>query len=188
MRLAHTSRSLCASLLRLAVATALALSMMACVDRARFKPSPETARRELALRGLEFNEREFILTVRDGKPGLVKLFLIAGMDPNARDERGEAALCIAVREGSVEVARALIKGGSDVNGPNCKGVTPLMLAARDGKRKMVEALLDGGAAVNAHAPVNGATALMYASWSGDDELLKFLLERARRSMRAMEMG
>ncbi len=158
----------------------LLLSLVGCAARPPVKPTPDTARQELALRGISFNEREFLDVVRDGRVGMVKLFLTAGMNPNARDEQGETALAVATAKDHLEIVRALLEAKADANLTGRDGLTPLMRAVRDGKKGIARALLDGGADINSRSPVNGATALMYAAWNDDREMLRMLLDGGAR--------
>ncbi|HLL73629.1 MAG TPA: hypothetical protein VK363_19480, partial [Pyrinomonadaceae bacterium] len=57
---------------------------------------PETARRELALRGINFKEEEFVMRAGEGDVWAVKLFLAAGMSPDVRDARGNRPLTAAM--------------------------------------------------------------------------------------------
>lgn len=156
---------------------AFSLLLAGCAARPPMKPTPDTARQELALRGLSFSERDFLDVVRDGRIGMVKLFLTAGMNPNARNEQGETALLMAVAKDHPDIVRVLLEAKADANSTGRDGLTPLMRAVRDGKKGIVRALLDGGVDVNSRSPVNGATALMYAAWSDDQELVRMLLDR-----------
>jgi hypothetical protein len=45
---------------RLVAASLVCMSMLAgCLDRSKITPSPETARRELALKGISYDEKNF---------------------------------------------------------------------------------------------------------------------------------
>ena len=61
--------------------------------------SPDTARRELFLRGHDYNEKHFLAIVAEGDVVAAKLFLAAGMSAEVRNEQGETPLILAARGG-----------------------------------------------------------------------------------------
>src|SRR5256714_4152110 len=93
---------------------------------------PDTARRELFLRGYSYKEDVFLDSAKDGDVVGVKLFLYAGMSPEVRNQDGETPLLLAARSDHASAARALLERGADPNAKDKKGVTPLMRAVLKG--------------------------------------------------------
>ena len=112
-----------------------------------------------------------------GDADSVRLLLEAGADPNARNEAGATALMWAVDD--ADKTRLLIRGGADVNARSDDGRMLLFIAAsRPGSYDVVKLLLDHKAnpslVVNRYGPT---TPLRLAADSGDEALLRLLLER-----------
>jgi ankyrin repeat protein len=94
---------------------------------------------------------------------------------NKADSGGNTALHVAVLIGNVDIARALLAKKADPNMQNAEGTTALHFACR-GSLKSVQDLLNHGA--NALIKDNdGATSLLYASRTGDLDLVKALLAK-----------
>jgi hypothetical protein len=62
----------------------------------------------------------------------LKALLDSGVDVNARDRGGRAALHLAARLGQADVARYLLSRGADINAKDAVGRTPLMLTVGPG--------------------------------------------------------
>src|SRR4051812_2266232 len=82
--------------------------------------SPDTARRELFLRGYDYKQDVFLDSAQDGDVIGVKLFLYAGMSPEVKNEAGETPLLVASRYGQTKAVRALLEKGADVNVKDAK--------------------------------------------------------------------
>jgi ankyrin repeat protein len=117
---------------------------------------------------------DFFRAVRLDDPQTVRKLLAGTMSPNAFDPvSGETGLIVAVREGSTRVFEVLIARPDiklELNAPN--GNTALMMAAFKGDKPALLALLAKGAIVNRP----GWTALHYAAASGENEIVRILLE------------
>lgn len=162
--------------------------MTCCVDKSKVTPSPETARRELALKGITFDEKTFIDEASSGEVVNVKLFLAAGINPNAKSEKGDAALIAAAINNQIKVIDALIAGGADLTITDKQGLTALMRAARDSRLEAVNALISHGADVNSLGNVD-ATALMFTSVRGDVRIANALIDaNANVNVREREVG
>lgn len=117
---------------------------------------------------------DFFRAVQLDDPKTVKTLLAGTISPNAFNPiGGEPALILALREGSMRVFEVLIARPDlqlELNAPNSN--TALMMAAYKRNKPAVLALLARGAIVNRP----GWTALHYAAASGDDEIVRILLE------------
>lgn len=140
--------------------------------------SPEDARRELAKLGVEYTEKAFVEAAKNNDTLAVRLFLEAGMNPNARDDEYNSALFYAVAHGNIDTVRFMLDKGADVNAPSGENdYTPLMTAAgaRDKDRiDIVNLLLDRGADINKQTR-HGFTALIGAARFGNAATMERLL-------------
>ena len=141
--------------------------------------SPDTARRELFLRGYSYREDVFLDSAKDGEPVGVKLFVLAGMSPEIRNEQGETPLLLTARFDRAKAARALLEAGADVNARDRLGVTPLMRAVLNASVETVKTYVEFKPNLNAkttdpEAP--GSTALMYAVAKNRPEVVDLLLD------------
>jgi uncharacterized protein len=106
----------------------------------------DAARAELQRIPVEYSTDAFIKSAESGKAGLVRLFLQAGMDPNAADRYGVTALMHAAGNGDLTVMEMLLKAGAEVNtGTKRSKSTALGSAARAGKIDAMRRLLKAGA-------------------------------------------
>ena len=115
------------------------------------------------------------------RPGLVRLLLEHGADPNHCDKRGFSALHNAAPRGDSTSTSYLLKYGAIVDARTSHDSTPLMLTFSDllsGLRNAaltcVQCLIDAGANVNTQ-DAQGATPLGFASQYGSIPAVKFLL-------------
>ncbi len=108
-------------------------------------PTPEDALQELEKRGLVVNRsidvRDMIAQIRQENLEAVKLFLAAGIDPNRKDEQGQAPLLVAVETGNPDLVEAILEAGADLSIKDQAGRTPLMLAASRDHQAVVERIL-----------------------------------------------
>ena len=71
---------------------------------------------------------------------VARLYLEAGADANARNDKGRTALHGAARRGQAGIAALLLEYGADPRARNAKGETPRQKAARLRQRAVVSAL------------------------------------------------
>jgi Ankyrin repeats (3 copies) len=136
--------------------------------------NPETARRHLAQLDIPYNRRSFIEHAGKCNVEAVRLFLAAGMSPNAKDKGGDTPLIAAAGQGCGEVVKALLDAGADPNLANQSMTSALGAAATGGSLAAVTALLDKHADPNAKDS-EGLTPLILASGNGHLSVVKALL-------------
>jgi ankyrin repeat protein len=114
---------------------------------------------------------------------IVKLLLRKGADVNAGTREGWTPLMCAARQGHVEIVSLLIDHGADVNArwhyPRDIRATALSMASEVKSERHLEImnlLLDSGACISTGVEI-GFTALSAASWNGNLEAVKLLLDR-----------
>lgn len=143
-------------------------------------PAPEEARMQLAKLSLAYRAHEFVESAEKGDLMAVKLFLVAGMDPNATTgsspnstgrDVGQTALMAAALKGHAKVVAALLDAGADVNKTHSIH-TPLSLAATQGHLEVVKILLSKK--INAEQ-INGA--FVNAAGRRRLEVMRVLLDR-----------
>jgi ankyrin repeat protein len=161
---------------RYAFALTLLVACAGCARQPRENVNPETARRELALRGIDFKEAEFVRYAGEGDAWAVKLFLAAGMSPDVRGERGDRPLTAAIARSQKSVAKLLLERNADPNVLDRDGKTPLIRAAQAGDKELVRLLLDRRADVNMRS-IDSFTPFAYALRHTDTEIAQTLLER-----------
>lgn len=115
----------------------------------------------------------FTAIVRDDTSAITTLVL-RGFDPNTLDPNKQHGLFLALRAGSLKAAKILIEiPQTDVNIANASGETPLMMAVLKGQIELTAALLAKDADVNK----TGWTPLHYAATTGNNALIRMLLEK-----------
>ena len=105
------------------------------------RQSPAAARAELARMSLGYTPKAFVLSATTGDLMAVKLFLTAGMDPNATDEQGLTALGTASYKGHVQIVTVLVKAGADGRG-SLEHPSALVEAASAGHIDSLRVLLE----------------------------------------------
>ncbi len=130
---------------------------------------PETA--------LPGGETALMTAARAGNPDAVRVLLVRGANPNAREGwRGQTALMWAAAENNADVIRELVRAGADVTATSTSGsLTPLLFAVRGGHLDATRALLEAGAEVNERLS-DGMSALVLAVFNAHYELAAILLE------------
>lgn len=133
-------------------------------------PPPADRRAEARVRlgqmSVAFTKEAFLRSVEDGDIDAVKLFLAAGMDPNAENEKGVRALSLAIRQKHHQVIDALLKAKASVNGG------PLSYAATPDRKDILLVLLKQGP-----DPKSLNAAFVNAASCGDRDTMELLIKR-----------
>ena len=124
---------------------------------------------------LAFLQQVFQL-VRGGQAEEFREYLVRGLPPNLRNEKGDSLLMIAAYNGHPDVVKLLLEHGADAELANDRGQTPLAAAAFKGDIDVINILLDSGADVDGGVD-GGRTALMTAAMFNRTEIVDLLLER-----------
>ncbi len=135
----------------------------------------EAARRQLEGKSIAFTEEEFVKRVQHRDFENVKLFLAAGINPNARTAEGATVLMDAVVANDSRIMEELLNNGADVSATRDNGSTALHSAALVGNYEGARMLVRKNADVNA-SNNEGETPLMIAALKGYPENVKLLLE------------
>lgn len=105
----------------------------------------------------------------------VRKLLAEGLDPNLVDSGGMPMLILAAREKSGKVATLLAdQPRIDLEKLDRADENAMMLASLNGETGLVKHLIDKGAQVNK----SGWTPLHYAATTGQDEIVKLLLDHS----------
>ena len=126
-----------------ALTLALALLIIGC------ESTPEDAQQELADRGIA--TQNFSWYAGQGDLDIVKLFVAARINVNAKNSKGFTALHAAANEGHLAVVQFLVEKGADVNSDH-DGWTPLYMATGHGHLAVVQFLVEKGADIHADRP------------------------------------
>src|SRR5581483_161851 len=135
----------------------------------------QRAQRKLEQRGIPFTEDAFVENAYKGDSDAVKLFLDAGMNPNAANHDGRPAPVAAALEGRETVVDQLLDARGDINVKTKEGQTALMGAAVNGNPQVVNMLLSRGAELDTK-DAHDFTALMYADGAHKPEVRDLLVK------------
>jgi len=114
-------RKLVNRLSALSIIILVVLALAGCGTNTPSLPRQQTAREELEQRGLAYEAATFVDLAKGGDTAAVKLFLSAGMNPEAKDAGGWTSLIQASREGRAETIETLLTAKADVNARNYQG-------------------------------------------------------------------
>lgn len=146
-------------------------------------PAPENAalseaeaRQELERKAISIDNQSLIRFIEGGKSDIVRLLLIAGVDPNSRLDDEAPALLIAIGTRDPQIVLELLDRGANVNALNQNGESALMLAAGVCQfSSVVRTLLNKGGQANVSSKY-GLTPLILAAANGCRASLELLLD------------
>ena len=141
--------------------------------------SPEMVQDMLKLRGFKFTEPEFFRAVNLEDAAAVRAFLQGGMNPNAKNEKGETALTYAIQYKDPKVIKVLIEK-ADLNMKDDLGNSPIHLAVTTKKDEIFDLLLEKNADVNLggqSGKTKNQTALYSAVLKDREDFVQKLLEK-----------
>lgn len=128
-------------------------------------------------------QQAFRSAVNHRYPGIARLFVTMGADPNGRDAFGQTALVDRAWIGDLDGVNALISMGANVNQEQESALhgmlpsgSPLSVAAAAGRTAICKSLLEAGADVNMRNH-KGATPLLVALSRGTIACVPTLLDR-----------
>jgi ankyrin repeat protein len=126
--------------------------------------SREAARDRLGMLQVPYSADSFVKQAGEGDTIAIKTFLAAGMNVNARNEKGFTALIKATEMGHTETVQSLLAAGADPNLDNFEShYSALMMAAYKGDVPTMKVLIAGGADVNLQFRPNEDNALFAAA-------------------------
>jgi len=134
--------------------------------------TPEQARAEIEGLGFPVDASGLTNAIGGADNELLRLLLIAGVDPNLRDGSAPAPLDLAARRANVPAVKMLIEAGA--NAADVPGV--LNVPAARGDVATLELLLDAGADMESEDHIR-QTAIAAAIQRGRAEATRFLLDR-----------
>lgn len=139
-------------------------------------PNKKECKKIIKKAGYKFNNEDFLNVVKASDANFVKLYLKAGMNPDASDKAQNSALIWASFKGDTEVIKTLIQNGADVTKSNTDGFSVLHAAVENGNIENIEYLVSKGANINAKTFDSKTSPLHTASFKGDTENVKYLVE------------
>jgi ankyrin repeat protein len=123
--------------------------------------------------------------VRRGDANVVRDLLSRGIEPNARDRKGQTGLMLAAHAGHLAAVQLLIDHGADLNVTAKFGLSAVMLAVVAGHKEIAQALSRAGADLTLQgtgAPgFAGKTAADLAAAQGWNDLASDLAPEKQRN-------
>lgn len=157
----------------------LAIALTAACGARSDETSPEMVQDMLKLRGFKFTEPEFFRAINLEDAAAVRAFLQGGMNPNAKNGKGETALTYAIGYKDPKVIKVLIEK-ADLNMKDDLGNSPIHLAVANKKDEILDLLLGKNADVNLagqSGKTKNQTALYAAVLKDREDLVLKLLEK-----------
>ena len=157
----------------------LMFAAAACESRSDAPPDPEMTKSVLKMRGYNFTEADFFNAVRQNDRTAIGGFFDAGMNPNAKNSRGETALTFAIANSEAATAK-FVADKADINLQDGLGQSPVHLALSKQKDDVLEHLLAKNVDVNVPGSkdtLKNQTVLYLAVTRGREDLVQRLLEK-----------
>lgn len=161
------------------ILTIFAVVLIASCGARSDETSPEMVQNMLKLRGFKFTEPEFFRAISLEDAAAVRAFLQGGMNPNAKNEKGETALTYAILYKDPKVTKVLLEK-ADPNMKDDLGNSPIHLAVSNKKDEIFDLLLEKNADVNLAGQTGktkNQTALYAAVLKDREDLVQKLLEK-----------
>lgn len=112
----------------------------------------------------------------EGDKFAVRLLMLAGMDPNTRDEKGRTALQVALERGKYKAVGELLRYKADPNLPDLSGRPTIIAMLNRISPGHLRQLLLAGARADV-ADDDGNTLLHHAAARGYEEIVRRLLDK-----------
>lgn len=164
----------------------IALVLSGCKDRTREggQPSPKPVAAPVETNPVQSGApkpskkatQAFFDAALNGQAGEVESELLAGVEPDSKNENNQTALMLAAYNGHANIVAMLVDFGADVNVADLINRTALMYSSSGPFPETVQLLLDKGAKVNIIDNNEHWTALMFAAAEGQTENAKRLLK------------
>lgn len=108
---------------------------------------------------------------------LTLLLLNGGAELNATNNTGSTPLHWAAVTANDDIIKLLISRGAELEAHDRDGLTPLQRAVRERRTDAMKTLLADGADIQAGNAYTGDTALHYAAYNDDQEVIRLLLSK-----------
>ncbi len=152
--------------------------------------------KRLGLRDIQVTGQAFLGEVAQNNEEAVDLFIKAGIDTAAANDKGRNALHIASEKGYINIITKLVSlNPALLRQPDKNGSTALVVAAREGQEAAVKALITGGADVNYLVPSSsGAVTPLQAAVEAPDfrkehvRIVQYLLQKGADPKRKSASG
>ncbi|XP_034027534.1 ankyrin repeat and SAM domain-containing protein 6-like [Thalassophryne amazonica] len=103
---------------------------------------------------------------------------ITTVRPQTDDERRRPDVFSALKLGNSQLVKEILEEDpSQVNSSNQEGASPLMMAAVSGQLEVVQLMVEKKAEIDKQDGVHGWTALMQATYHGNKDIVKYLLNQ-----------
>jgi len=112
-----------------------------------------------------------------GNYDIVRFLLNNSADVNSKGNTGRAPLHLAAFDGNEKIAKLLIDYKAQINAADVNGATPLIISSGRRHTAVAKLLLKQKAKLNEKEKESGLTALHAAVLSGDDEMVRELLQK-----------
>lgn len=151
---------------------------------------PDMAKSMLKLKGYMPDEESLFRAVRANDNMMIKAFADAGVNINAKNDKGETPLTVAMQSSETRTIKALIEY-ADINMRDGKGNSAIHLALKKNKDDIFKLLLEKNADVNVpgrDGNVEDQTVLYLAVIRNEKDLISKLLEKGANPNMADKQG